>query len=554
MSLKVIQEQILHFISQSTPSVMAIKGEWGVGKTFGWEKFLAEAKRDNMISAKRYSYISLFGISSLDKLKYSIFENSIPKESIGQEPSLESLRSNSLGMLEVLGRGSWSKFKELPFIKSAAPAVEAFSFMSVSEALICIDDLERKGTSLDLKDVLGLVSLLKEKKKCKVILLLNAGTDETEAYEKYKEKVIDIELDFNPTAEESAKVAYDGRKAYHAELTEFTVSLEIKNIRVLKKIEKFIDMAIVFFDRVDKKLMTQLIHTITLFSWANFCSANDENIPTLDFIESLDTEFYLGMDNLNEQEKLWKNVLLSYNFNHVDALDRSLAGLVRNGYLDGDKFRDVVSESNRQAMINNNNQSYDRAWSVFHHSFSDDQETVVNQLYDAFKLNYPHVSPNNLDGLVHIFRELGEDQKASEAIDIYIEGRKEEVELFNPNSNEFMRPIEDEEILRRFRDAYDVVKPVKTIRNVLERIAGRNGWNNEDEEVLSSASEQDYYEYFKTLNGPNLSSHISTCLKFGRIGNANERMLIIEKKARAALEKIASESKLNKLRMRKFGV
>ncbi|EIZ8954655.1 hypothetical protein MQ573_000453, partial [Cronobacter sakazakii] len=179
MSLKVIREQVLKFISQSSPSVIAIKGEWGVGKTFGWEALLLEAKKENMISGKRYSYASLFGISSLDKLKYTIFENSIQQDSIGHEPNLESLRTNTLGMLEILGRGSWSKLKDMPFIKSAAPAIEAFSFMSITDALICIDDLERRGKGLDLKDVLGLVSLLKEKKKCKVVLLLNAGTDET---------------------------------------------------------------------------------------------------------------------------------------------------------------------------------------------------------------------------------------------------------------------------------------------------------------------------------------------------------------------------------------
>lgn len=167
MSLKTIREQVLNFLSQSSPSVMAIKGEWGVGKTYGWQTLLLKAQKENMLSAKRYSYVSLFGISSLDKLKYTIFENSITKDSIGTEPNLESLRTNTLGMLEVLGRGSWSKLKEMPFIKSAAPAVEAFSFMSISEALICIDDLERKGASLDLKDVLGLVSLLKEKRNAK---------------------------------------------------------------------------------------------------------------------------------------------------------------------------------------------------------------------------------------------------------------------------------------------------------------------------------------------------------------------------------------------------
>lgn len=293
MSLKTIREQVLNFLSQSSPSVMAIKGEWGVGKTYGWQTLLLKAQKENMLSAKRYSYVSLFGISSLDKLKYTIFENSITKDSIGTEPNLESLRTNTLGMLEVLGRGSWSKLKEMPFIKSAAPAVEAFSFMSISEALICIDDLERKGASLDLKDVLGLVSLLKEKKKCKVILLLNAGTDATDDYETYKEKVIDIELEFSPTPEESAAIAYDDRKPYHKELSAFTVSLGIKNIRVLTKIGKYIDLAIGCFEGTEPELKTQLLQTTALFSWAYYCSTHDEDIPSLDFIESAESIYYI---------------------------------------------------------------------------------------------------------------------------------------------------------------------------------------------------------------------------------------------------------------------
>ena len=39
--------------------------------------------------------------------------------------------------------------------------------------LICIDDLDRKGEKLRVEDVLGLVSFLREERKCKVALLLN---------------------------------------------------------------------------------------------------------------------------------------------------------------------------------------------------------------------------------------------------------------------------------------------------------------------------------------------------------------------------------------------
>lgn len=554
MSLKTIREQVLNFLSQSSPSVMAIKGEWGVGKTYGWEALLLEAQKEKMLSAKRYSYVSLFGISSLDKLKYTIFENSIPKDSIGTEPSLESLRTNTFGMLEVLGRGSWSKLKEMPFIKSAAPAVEAFSFMSISDALICIDDLERKGAGLDLKDVLGLVSLLKEKKKCKVILLLNAGTEATDDYETYKEKVIDIELDFSPTPEESAAIAYDNRQPYHKELSEFTVSLGIKNIRVLTKIGKYIELAIGCFDGTEPELKTQLLQTTALFSWAYYCSRHDEDIPSLDFIESVDSIYYVDSEHLSDKEKLWKNIILGYSFTKVDILDREIAKLVKQGYLDREKFEVAMSDVNQQVINNKKNNSYMSAWNSFHNSFSDNQQLVTQQLLETFILNIYQVTPGDLDSLVNVFRTLDENDKASSVIDEFISKRRGDVELFNPDNFDFNRKLEDEEIIDRFREIYINEKPKRTIKEVLERISGQNGWSDEDVEILSCSTEDEFYIYFKALNGPNLTSHVSTCLKFGGFSNGSEKMELIAAKAKSALHKIASESKLNEMRIRKFGM
>ena len=51
-------------------------GQWGVGKTFAWNKYpFQNAQMQGQIGLKRYSYVSLFGINSLDDLKYAIFEN-----------------------------------------------------------------------------------------------------------------------------------------------------------------------------------------------------------------------------------------------------------------------------------------------------------------------------------------------------------------------------------------------------------------------------------------------------------------------------------------------
>lgn len=554
MSLNVFREQILNFVSKSEPSVMAIKGDWGVGKTYSWNKILLEAKKGNMISASRYSYVSLFGISSLDRLKYSIFENAVAKDSIGHDPSLDSLRKNTLGMLEILGRGSWSKLKELPYIKSAAPAIEAWSFMSVSDSLICIDDLERKGSALELKDVLGLISLLKEQKKCKVILLLNDGTKEVSDYEKFKEKVIDIELQFSPSPFECAQIAYDKKKSYHRELSEFTTSLGIKNIRILKKIERNIDAVWNAFEGSEVEVKTQLLHTTALMSWSYYCSKADGDIPSLDFVESLESIYSVGRKDATEEEKKWKEVLLSYNFTRVDELDRKIAKLVRYGYIDLPELITAVGFVNKEIIENKKSNSFRSAWDLFHNSFNNNQNDVVTYFYNCFKETVSQVSPNDLDSLIGVFRDLGEDKKASEMINYYIEKRRDETGLFNLNDFSHFRPITDAEIISSFEDTFLTDTPRRSLEEVVAALTGQNGWNEEDLDVLNDASEDEYYQFFKSLHGPHLMSHVATCLKFGRIGNANDTMTSISRKAKAALAKIASESKLNELRMQKFNL
>src|ERR1700739_1746213 len=91
VSLELIQNEIRRFLSTAEPEVICISGHWGVGKTFAWNRFLRDASQKG-IALKRYSYVSLFGVNSLEEFKYSIFENSVKSSEIGTEPSLDTLQ------------------------------------------------------------------------------------------------------------------------------------------------------------------------------------------------------------------------------------------------------------------------------------------------------------------------------------------------------------------------------------------------------------------------------------------------------------------------------
>ncbi|MFK5968596.1 MAG: P-loop NTPase fold protein, partial [Candidatus Marithrix sp.] len=236
MSLEKIEEVIEDFLKTDIPEVIAIKGKWGTGKTYFWNDILKQAaendnettclccwnkilkkvfKNDKKISLNKYSYVSLFGINSLESLKLTIFEQIIDKQLIKNGVSLETFKSNVDGFSKSIFRKILNKLPTL--ISDLFPSknwgsfVQSMSFLSVSKTLICFDDFERKGDSLSAKDILGLVSILKESKKCKIVLIFNEDTfnkDSKKDYQDFREKVIDIELSFIHTSSDCSKILF----------------------------------------------------------------------------------------------------------------------------------------------------------------------------------------------------------------------------------------------------------------------------------------------------------------------------------------------------------
>ena len=93
-SLKIIEEQINRFLENETPEVIAIRGAWGTGKTYAWNMYLRNAQSNAKVALDKYSYVSLFGINSLDELKFSIFANCIETEQISSDGIKTDVISN----------------------------------------------------------------------------------------------------------------------------------------------------------------------------------------------------------------------------------------------------------------------------------------------------------------------------------------------------------------------------------------------------------------------------------------------------------------------------
>ena len=88
MSTATVRSVIARFLSTETPEVLALKGAWGVGKTYAWSQLVKELK--DGIKVRDYCYVSLFGISSLRELRLAIFANTKPVRLIAAWSALRS--------------------------------------------------------------------------------------------------------------------------------------------------------------------------------------------------------------------------------------------------------------------------------------------------------------------------------------------------------------------------------------------------------------------------------------------------------------------------------
>lgn len=558
MSIEVIESQIKKFLSTKTPEVIAIRGAWGVGKTYNWERILREVKEKKEIALRNYSYVSLFGISSLEEFKYAIFANMVADDLIGAEPNIETFKQNISGRWGFLGKQILNVTRSLPFLKEYMPAIESLSFLSLNKILICVDDFERVGDAVEHQEILGLISLLKERKQCKVALLLNDDEVKTSDYIKYGEKVIDIQLRFSPTPRECAELAFIKKGYVYDTLMQLTPKLGINNIRVLKKIERLVELAWPLLEGFEEELKYQVAHSLVLFTWCFYCHRDDlpENkIPSLEVVTSSNYHRYLDLEKTDEDETTqnWKQILRNYDYQITDDLDMVLADAVRSGFFIEEGFKKEALKKNDEIIASKTEGHFSEAWKLFHESFDDNTEEVVRKLYDTFKQSVKYIHPFNLNSTVKLFKSLGSNEQASELIDLYAKAKKDEIEGFDIGQFDVVGETIDPEVEDRFNEIYQNRAP-ESFLQILDRISGGSGWDSMDEDVLRRVSVDEYYKFFKQTHGPKLASYVDACLKFGRFTNSSERQKEIAGRAKEALIKIGKESEINKKRVLKFGI
>lgn len=562
-TLKLVRAEIERFLSGTDPEVLCISGKWGVGKTFSWNSYLQSAKEKGEVGLKRYAYVSLFGLKSLEELKYALFESTKPTADIG-----EKLQWDDLDLREAENRNLkniWSKFENrfrwissrllnLPAIQNSIGLTESILFYWVGKQLICIDDLERAGNGLTVKDVFGLVSFLRDQRKCKVVLLLNdekIKEDEKGDFDTQFEKAVDTHLDFVPTPEEAAGIAFPEPEDFRKALHDHCITLGITNIRVIKKIEKICSRLGEILAEKYPELLHQTYHSAALFGWSKY--QKDDQPPPFDFLKDFKrlSGLFRDKENPPENDVRWSALMKEYKFANVDDFDTAIYSVIDSGLYSREVLLTAAEKQSQGIAKDKQTQAISEAWDLYHDSFENNEKEVMDQIFKATAENAKVLSPSNLEGAVRTLKEFDRKEKAAELIKKYVEERGTEKEIFDLKHQPFGSDVKDPDVIKAFEEKLSAFVDTRNPADVLEGMIINRGWNPAEEELVSKLSEDDFYKIFKAEKKTRLHRVVKAAL---RLGQGNQDLTSITEKATNALIRIAKENKLNANRVAAQGI
>lgn len=547
MSGSVIAQQLQSFIERPEPQVIAIRGAWGIGKTHLWSQFI-ENNRDTA-NSKYYSYISLYGINDISAVKLSIFENGVSIKNAGTRLDLSTLKSSPFPTLLKAFKKTFAYIKSNRNQALIDRVVDSTPFIAVQDALICIDDLERLGSNLKPKDILGLATYLKEQRNCKVVILLNNTAKELLDYDEYREKTIDIELLYEPSPLECAEIAIEPGISYRDTILNLCNLLDITNIRVLLKINSYLALTLPWLCNFRKEVVTEFIQGVILFTWSYLSSKHNQSIPNISYIANYSMNDIKG--DSSENVSIWNSTLRNFGFTHCDDLDMEILDSVLRGFF---VEEELIGKAHRKSnKIENNEQSLqlESAWRLMHENLKDNTNEIVDAVYNTFKNSSRFYGLRQLEECVEILKYLNEEKKALQIIDYFFEAYSEGLRdyegtiLFKPSDPNIIEKLNQ----RSLSQAKEI-----TIYDVFQLLESGKTLNKQAIAFLEHINPDSLKEHILRLNGPEVTVTIERLITFSisyTTNNPNSRM---SGNVLNALKQIQVNSKIQKLKMKKFNM
>jgi len=549
MSVDGVKAAIIKFLASPEPNVLCIRGDWGTGKTHTWQELARDQKSvDGGVALNEYAYVSLFGLNSIGELKVQILQNTVVKNQIGDVTTFETLESAVSSMERGLKKGIMQGLSSI-FGTRTETVVSAIGLLTHKQ-IVCIDDIERKGAKLSNGDVLGFISYLREERRCKVVLLLNdMRLDDRKSFDAYLEKVVDINLRFDPTPEEIGRIAIPESDPVSAMVRERAVSLGINNIRVIRKISALAHELAPMLTGYSPLVTETAIRSLTMLGWSHL---QPEQAPSIEFLKGFNAYSSLMSDAAsNEALTKWRDPLRAYGYSYTSEFDLLLLGGIQNGYFVKAEIDGHAAHLHRTGLREHARLEMRAVWDDFIYSFTTPVGALLDRFYECFQKNAEDITLTEFLNLEKVFRQFG-DARSESIVDNYIAANQLDPEAFEVSELLFEEKIPDH-IAEKFLAAAVKLRPRMTPEDTLFNLA-KNRFETHAQEAAAALSVDEYFSVFKTVEGKRLATIVVALGQYLKDSNPDELSTAIMDKAGAALQRIGAENALNAMRANRTGL
>ena len=472
------RESLYQLIQSRAYVVIALTGEWGVGKTHLWESLAREKDI-------RHGYVSLFGLKSASELKTRLASSKMRLDEKEGVELRRSWKSISASLANAIDRYSDSN----GVVGATAMVVNDLVGDRIIEriltgAVVVLDDLERSDPSLDMAAVMGVIDELR-RLKCQVVLILNEQQLDARGscWSTYHEKVVDIQLALTPTPADAIDAVINMVTAGRREaIRDAWLEANCRNIRVAQRVIRA-DRTI--FRDLDTQNIASLVSD-TVFLTIAEARAFHKEADSVEVLSVL-TGGARGADPKVRERRDAIRASSAVNFSIYRSFQEAVIEFLKTGHIDVHRWDQCISEAEQDILAGSERQKL-HSWfeaALWDPTLSDEaaRRTAQELLPEVWRLD-----PRNAQTFIHALKTIGSHDLVDAFVDAWIDGINRNRVLYSKDLP--FDPIEpvDPRIFEALDELASVVHPRPPMIEALRRQAGRRDYRENDVVAINEAT------------------------------------------------------------------
>lgn len=346
--------------------------------------------------------------------------------------------------------------------------------------------------------------------------------------------------------------AFSEEQPYFPIIEQLSKTLNIKNIRVLRKLRRVVETFAPPLRGADQLILSEFLNHAAVLVWSHYMRT--EALPYAFVLSRLSESSWAGYfrnkdEEIPDDEKWYREISRQIALS-PSIFTQFIADYLAKGYADIESVDAATRNLALKVSQQRAHAELSAIWRTYTDSFSDNEAEIRGRFLHALEEHADKINVSEFSAALDMLHSLGVD--VGRLVEHYIDLHREELASMDPEDSFVARRVSFDPLRRRIIEL-GAQRRNLTINEVTKRILVNQGWNKGDTEYLASLSVDELRQWMMSSPEDLPGKIRGGLLFFGRLSGSseeeNQRYRHIYDTTVAALRSIASTSELNKRRV-----